>query len=168
MSIPAARDAISRLTLGEQLRTHLAALPGVPAVSVYAGEIPTSIDGVPQPPVTTVNGEPDPAGRVAPYVVLYTSAGTPVVDDERDVADRHVDLTQPIQLTVAAGYLRDLERTLDRLVPHLTGWRPTVPGLAFAGLRVPPGYDPGPIRRDNDVAPPRFWTPLQYQLRTTT
>lgn len=109
---------------------------------------------------------PDYGGRVGPYVIHYLSAGTPM--PEEDVAAAHVDLRLTIMLTYVAGYSSDLEALLDRCQPWVYRWAPALPGLGVGHLSVPPGYDPGPARINEDVRPPRFWTPFQYNLDITT
>lgn len=149
---------ISRKALADALRAWLVA--GLSGVTVYDGEVD------PRPPVIQKNGHPDQSGRVAPYVVVYPSPGTP--SDEADVADTYVDLVWTVQLTLAAGYSADLLNLIDRVDFLVYRWSPTFEGLATGRLRPPPGFDPGPIRRDDARTPPRSWVPLQYVLQVTT
>lgn len=155
---------IRRKVLADLAEAHLKTLTGV---AVYRGEITASTDTVHHPPVLTApGGAPDPSGRVAPYAVLYTGAGTRGLD--HDVADAHDDLDWSFQVTCAAGYETDCGYLIDRVDGLFYRWAPTVPGLAFGRAKPPLGYDPGPIRRDETVTPVRFWVPLQYRLPATT
>ncbi|MCZ4497892.1 MAG: hypothetical protein JWQ74_445 [Marmoricola sp.] len=148
---------ISRKALLDQTHARLA---GVSGLSVYNGEIPGS------PPVKMTGGVADPSGRVAPYVVLWPSPGTPTREG-RDLADTHQDLDWLIQLHVVAGYLEDLIFAVDQVDARLHNWAPTIDDVGFNGLRPPAGYDPGPSRRNDSVDPPRHWQPLQYRLTAT-
>jgi hypothetical protein len=104
--------------------------------------------------------------RVSSYVVAYPYAGSPT--GERDLGDTLVDLDYGIQLTCVAGYAADCEYLVDQVHPQMYLWTPTVTGLVFGRFRPPPGFDPGPVRRDPDVTPPRFSVPLQYRIPVTT
>jgi len=151
---------ISRLTLSDAVVARLGTLPGV---TVYKGEVPDA------PPVIEAGGFPDAAGRVAPYVVIYGSAGTPNTS-QADLGDAADDLDWGVQVTVAAGYEDDCLHTVDRVHTALYRWAPTGlgAGIVAGGLRPPVGFDPGPARIDNDVQPPRFWLPLLYRTTVTT
>ncbi|WP_154402727.1 hypothetical protein [Nocardioides speluncae] len=134
----------------------------LPGITVYQGEVPA------QPPVTLDSGgEPDPAGRVAPYAVLYGSAGAPTAGGAslNDCGD-HLDWTLPV--TVAAGYQRDLLDAIDLVHNQLYRWHPTgLTGFVTDGFRPVPGFNPS-TRRDDDVDPPRHFLPLLYRLIATT
>lgn len=147
---------IARKTLGDALVERLELLDGI---GVYPGEVP------PDPPVITVGAVPDPAGRIAPYVVVYGGAGLP--DLEPDLGDGNVDLLWSFQTTVAAGYEADALHAVDRVFDQLYRWSPAVSGLVCGRVKPPPGFDPGPVLRDDKKTPPRFWLPLQWQLRVT-
>lgn len=103
--------------------------------------------------------------RVGPYVVLYPFPGKQ--GPSGDLALASVDADYGCQVTCAAGYSADCENLVDRTHPLLYGWSPTIDGLAFGRLQPPPGYDPGPVRIDRTIAPPRFSVPLQYRLIAT-
>lgn len=151
---------IRRKVLGDMLeghlRTGLVAGPGVPAVSVYRGEVPKG-----EPPLL-----PDDSGRIGPYVVLFDGVGTP--DIEPDLAGQNVDLRWSSQMIVGAGWQADCSATVDRICDLVYRWSPSIPGLAAGRTEPPPGYDPGPLRRNDSVSPPRWWTPLQWRLDVTT
>jgi hypothetical protein len=97
---------IRRKVLGDQLYARLKALPGPTPVTVYRGEVddhpPLALDAA---------GQPDPSGRVAPYVVLFDGTGTP--DLEPDLAGRNEDLRWSPQITVAAGWSPDCTQLVD-------------------------------------------------------
>lgn len=152
--------SIRRKVLGDLVDTQLKTITGL---KVFRGEV-----NEPLPLIQKGNG-PDPSGRVAPYVVHYTGAGSHDVAGERDVADTHEDLLWTVHLIVAAGYDADCAHIIDRVDAALFRWTPPASaGIAFGQMRPPPGYDPGPIRINEQVRPTRFWLPLQYQLPVTT
>jgi hypothetical protein len=134
----------------------LARLQTLTGVAVYRGEV------VDHPPALAN----DPDGRVGPYVILYPFGGTP--GPEVDLGDTTVDLVYSCQVTCAAGYSTDCEYLTDRVHPLLFRWAPTVTGLVCGPLRPPPGFDPGPVRRDDQPLPPRFYVPLQFRSIVTT
>lgn len=148
---------IARLPL---LFAFAARLDAIGGLGVYRAEVPG------KPPVKVTDSAPDASGRVAPYVVIYPSPGTPTRGGH-DLADSHEDLDWLVQLIVAAGYLEDLLHAVDRIDAQLHMWAPTISGISCNGLRPPPGYDPGPSRRNDAVDPPRHWLPLQYRLTAT-
>lgn len=152
---------IRRKVLGDLLEAHLTAGlvagPGVPLVSVYRGEVPKG-----QPPEM-----PDAPGRIAPYVVLFDGVGLP--DIEPDLGGQNVDLRWSAQMIVGAGFLPDCAATVDRICDLVYRWTPALGnGLAAGRMEPPPGYDPGPLRRNDSVSPPRWWTPLQWRIDVTT
>lgn len=152
--------AVPRKKLGDLVEARAKTLAGV---TVYRGEVPG------KPPVIQTGGAADSSGRVAPYVVLYTGAGTP--SDELDVADAAVDLVWSWQVTCVAGYEADCGRLVDRVDELFYRWTPdrgAIDGLNFGRTKPPLGFDPGFIRRDEAVTPNRFWLPLQYLLPVTT
>ncbi|GAB2762076.1 hypothetical protein [Nocardioides pakistanensis] len=150
---------ISRLALATATMQRLTDTVG--HATGYYGEIGQGLPG------TTVPAKPpaDPDGRVHPYYVLYPSPGTPGA--EQDLGDSHEDLDWLIQVTAAAGHLHDLVALIDRIDAALYRWRPVVDGAVAGPLKPPPGFDPGPARRDDDTVPPRHYLPLQYRLSAT-
>lgn len=156
---------IQERLLGDAIFARLQTLTGV---SVYRGETPQD-EAVP-----LIEGDdgPDPARRVAPFIVHFDGAGVPVLPGQADVADRHNDLGQIHMFHCVAGYETDCTHLVGRLRALLFRWTPTatgeLAGMAFGRMRPPPGYDPGPVRLNDSVTPPRFWLPQQYRLDTTT
>jgi hypothetical protein len=143
---------VDRRLITDAVFAQLETLTGVTA---YRGEVPD------HPPALT--GDPD--GRVAAYVVLYPFGGTP--GPEVDLGDTAVDLVYTCQVTCAAGYPTDCEYLVDRVHPLLYRWAPAVAGLVCGPLRPPAGFDPGPVRRDDQPSPPRFYVPLQFRSLVT-
>lgn len=103
--------------------------------------------------------------RVGPYVVLYPFPGKP--GPGGDLANASVDLDYGCQVTCVAGYSQDCEYLVDRVHGLLNNWQPTVAGIVLGTFRPPSGYDPGPVRVDRTITPPRFNVPLQYRLTAT-
>jgi hypothetical protein len=129
-----------------------ARLKTVVGLNVYRSEVDD------QPPQISSD---DP--RVAPYVVLYPFPGNP----GGDLADASVDLDYTCQVTCAAGYSADCEHLVDVVHPLLYTWTPAVAGVVLGYFKPPLGYDPGPVRIDRTIAPPRFSVPLQFRLIAT-
>lgn len=103
--------------------------------------------------------------RVAPYGVVYPFPANP--GPGGDLAGLADDLDYTFQVTVAAGFSSDCEFAADRVHNYLYRWAPTVTGIVVGQFVPPPGYDPGPVRIDRTIAPPRFSVPLQYRLTAT-
>lgn len=159
---------ISRRTLGDLLDARLKARLGAgddgPLVLVYRGEIVAG-DQADQPQPIVTDSAPDPSGRVGPYVVHYTGVGSPGI--EVDLAEGGDDLLWSPLLHVSGPYDGDAAQTYDRVHAALYRWQPVLAGFAFGLMKPPPGYDPGPLRRDDKIQPPRFWTPMQMQVAVT-
>lgn len=153
--------AVERLPFTEALLERLGTLTGV---KVYDGEIP--IEDPPPVLVNSLTGDLDPAGRIAPYVVLFGGSGTPVAGGE-DLASTHMDLTITFLLHAAAAYSTDCQDLADRVHGLLFRWTPSVDGYACSQLQPPPGYDPGPARENTTLKPVRFWLPMQYRLNVS-
>jgi hypothetical protein len=124
-----------------------------PSVAVYRSEV---VDNPPSLP-----GD----DRVGPYVVLYPFPGHP--GPGGDLGGTADDLDYTCQVTCAAGYAPDCEHLVDRVHQLLYKWTPSVAGIVLGQLNPPPGYDPGPVRIDRTISPPRFSVPLQYRLTAT-
>lgn len=152
---------IRRVVLAHEVDTRLRALPGLPVVTVFDGEIPDP------PPLLTIPGTstPDPSGRVAPYVVHFGGIGRPIV--ETDVAETVDELDWPLHLLCVAGFRDDVLALVDRMHSWLFRWSPDIDGVAVGSLEPPLGYEPPPPRRIDTVQPIRFEVPLQYRLTIT-
>jgi hypothetical protein len=134
----------------ERLRTKLPPT-GVPPVAGYlsqATEVPL-VDAV----------------HVQRYWVLHPNGGA--LFGDVDLVDTTFDITWGFQITCAAGFSRDVYDLKTRVDAALLRWTPLVEGLTCGQLLPPPGFDPGPVRPDQDYKPPRFWLPLQYQTTVT-
>jgi hypothetical protein len=107
----------------------------------------------------------DSAGHVGRYWVLHPFAGTPFTD--ADLAETYVDIDWTFQLTLAAGFARDVVGLLDVVRPLFHRWAPAVDGYVAGFCEPPPGFDPGPVRLDRDVKPFRPFLPLQYRTTIT-
>jgi hypothetical protein len=109
-----------------------------------------------------VGGAPTAAGWSPPaqYTVLYPDPGTAV---RESLADDRTDLATLMQVTCVGA-------TVERAL-----W---VAGRVRAALSAPLVVDGRacwrpedlggpPVQRDDDVTPPVFFVPVQYQLRST-
>lgn len=122
--------------------------------TVYRGEVD------PHPPTL-----PD-SGRTAPYVVVWPFGAKDGPDT--NLGDTVTDLIYTGQLTCAGGFVEDCEYLAGQVDALMNRWIPALAGVVFGAFRPPPGFDPGPVQRDPDVLPPRFFVPLQYQVTATT
>lgn len=150
---------ISRKQLADLVELRLR--NGLTNASVYRGEVPN------KPPVIQTAGADDPSGRVAPYVVLFTGAGNPIIEASLDGSGRELDWS--CQTNCVAGYDEDCGRVVDRVHDLLFHWSPTIDGHAVGWFEPPPGFDPGPVRPQHFPGlPPRFFLPMQWRLSATT
>lgn len=153
---------IRRKVLGDQLYQRLAEMPGPPTVTVYRGIV------APDPPLLqTATGEPDPSGRIAPYVVLFDGTGPTENEPALDPTQAE-ELRWTPQTTIAAGTPEDCIQAVDRVMAWLRPWQPVLDDVAAGFLVAPPGFDPGPPRPDRTVQPYRFFVPLLWRLDLTT
>lgn len=100
----------------------------------------------------------DPDGRVHAYAVYYPSPGWAHAVLACGGTD---SLDWTFQVTCAAG---DRNRTLwcvDKIRTALSGARLSIGGQL---LTIRETTDPGPIRRDDQVKPVRFYTPLLFAV----
>lgn len=141
----------------------IARLNEVGNVTVYLRRVGYVLGSVVEVPPPTVS---DTDRRVRPYVVVHPSPGTPGPDQRLDSSS--VGRVYGPQITCVVGDEVALDVLVDAVTDRLDGWRPvfaapyaSVDVGRFRSLR---GFDPGPGRRDDDVTPARFWTPLQYRL----
>lgn len=125
----------------------------IPGVKIYRVEVED------QPP-RMVDSD-----RVAPYAVLYPFPGNP--GPGGDLGNTSDDLDYTCQITVAAGFATDCEAAVDKVHQKMYLFTPTIAGVVLGQLIPPPGYDPGPIRIDRTITPPRSSLPLQYRCVVT-
>lgn len=131
----------------------LAARAAITNVTVYVRQVAAS------PPTVSTEDL-----RVKPYVVLYPSAGV-AGPDTRLGGDR-VGLAESFQITCVAGEEKALDLLTEAVANRFEEWRPTLaaPYDTVVLGRARQLNDSGPNQRDDDVKPPRFWTPLVYGL----
>lgn len=109
----------------------------------YVGEV---VEPVPTPPE-------DP--RVKAYWALWAGAGQ--LETGRLFPAGFVNVL-PFTVTVAGG-------TLDRVLFGIEQVRKALAGAEIAsGLISEQPFDPGPVRMDLSIEPPRHFVPLLYQL----
>ena len=123
-----------------------ALLAAVAGVNTYDGEVPTN------PPVDT-------DGRVHAYAVLYLFPGRPTA--------LTLDATQSsllggFQVTCVGGDPTRALWCLDKVRAALVGAFVTVDGREHQITASE--FDPGSVRRDDDVTPPRHYVPDRYDL----
>lgn len=158
---PVVLPKIRRKVLGDQLEGRLKALPGLPAMRVYRGEVSKT------PPVMlTADGVQDAAGRVAAYVVLFD--GTGPTDLETGLQRCGEQLRWTPTMTIAAGFSSDCVHAADRVFAWVDQWTPSLPGVNTGQLQMPPGFDPGQPRPDQKVTPVRYFVSLSWQIDLTT
>lgn len=152
--MPAPTNVIARLPLIKAVEDRLAAQ--LPVTSpVTKGYLSEPVD------VPTLDADK----HVQRYWVLHPFGGPPHPD--YDLAETTVDLDWTFQVTVAAGFARDVYALATLVDAALYRWSPAVAGYVCGLLRPPPGFDPGPARTDETVKPHRFWMPLQYRTTIT-
>lgn len=159
---------ISRRLLANAVATRLL---GVTNATGYYGQIGRLLPGAPADTPTEPQPKSATDARVKPYFILYPGAGGQGPDP--DAGDGAVDLTQPFQITAAAGDVEDLLALIDRIEARLLRWTPDLGeagvGIHFGYLRRPPGVpNTLPVLTDTQHSPVRLYTPLQYQLTATT
>lgn len=102
--------------------------------------------------------------RAHPYAAFYPSAGNLAGSTLCETSD---ELLWSFQVTAAGGDPERARRAIARTRGQLTGHLLMVDGQAAGLIRETPGYDPGPARKDETVAPARWFTPLLFQLWAT-
>lgn len=144
MAVPATR------TLRDAVLARLALVPNL---KVYDGMIRQDDP----PPVITGSG-----GVVKPYAILYAGGG-------RGYSDRLAGGTSALswspQVTVAAGHPADCLAAVDRVRAQLTDQPLTISDGVTGHLREV--VDPGNVRVDEQVTPPRFYVPMIFQTTAT-
>lgn len=106
-----------------------------------------------------LGGAPVPA--VTRYVALYPDPGQSV---RESLADRRTDLTLMVQATCVGPTAEQALWVADKVRGALAG------GLTVDGRLVwrPEELGGPPLARDDDVTPPLYFVPIQFQLRSTT
>jgi hypothetical protein len=106
-----------------------------------------------------LGGAPVPA--VSKYVALYPDPGQSVSES---LADRRTDVMLMVQATCVGPTAEQALWVADKVRSALAGvltvdgrvaWRPEELGGP-------------PVSRDDDVTPPLFYVPIQFQIRSTT
>lgn len=123
-----------------------ALLDGIFGVNTYDAEVPNN------PPL-------DPDGRVHAYAVLYMAPGRPTA--------LTLDATQGslfagFQVTCVGGDPTRALWCLDKVRGALVGAFITVDGREHQITASE--FDPGTVRRDDDVTPPRHYIPDRYDV----
>lgn len=130
-----------------------ALLDALEHVNTYDGEF---VDAGGRP----VSPPADDDGRVHAYAVFYPSAGH-LMSVQLDAEPDSLDWT--FQVTCAAADRVRAMWCVGQVRSVLTGaW------VNFNGqpLQIRETGNPGPIRRDEQVKPPRFYLPLSYAVTT--
>lgn len=123
-------------------------LDAVAGVNTYDGEVPKT------PPL-------DPDQRVAAYAVLYYSPGRRYASS---LNGRQESIDGSFQVTCVGGDPTRALWCVDRVNAALAGATVTIAGATRQVRAVE--ADPGPLRRDDNVTPPRHYVPLRFQLHT--
>lgn len=123
-----------------------ALLDGIQGVNTYDGEVPAT------PPK-------DPDGRVHGYAVLYMFAGRPA---DLMLAATQDSLFAGFQVTCVGGDPTRALWCLDKVRTALVGAFITVDGRQHQITASE--FDPGSVRRDDDVTPPRHYIPDRYDV----
>lgn len=129
-------------------------VPSTPQLVVFRGEVDGDIPLI-------ANSD-----RVARYLVLYPLG--PAEGPDETLADLPVDGTYAWQINCVAGFFADCEWLVGKVDDLVNRWVPAVSGVVCGPLKPPAGYQPGAIRPNTTVQPPRYWLPLQYQTVATT
>lgn len=147
------REALDALValLRAAIDPPLSPVAGDATAGVHAGQVPRDL--------------PADALGVHPYAVVYASPGAAEL--------RHCGaegaLTITWQITCVGGTQDRCLSTVDRVRAAMDTTRlETASGHVSGLLTVPPGWDPGPVRRDPPSAlsspeQPRCYVPLQYR-----
>lgn len=134
---------VSALEVHDQVWPLLEAVVGINA---YDGEVPKT------PPL-------DDDGRVHAYAVLYTFGGRPT-GLTLDAAE--TSLFTGFQVTCVGGDPTRALWCLDKVRNALVGAEVTVDERPYSITASE--VDPGPVRRDDDVTPPRHYIPDRFDL----
>jgi hypothetical protein len=99
----------------------------------------------------------DPDGKVHAYAVLYAGAGR-AFGGRMVAAPGQTDWT--FQVTCVGGDDNRALWCVDKIRAALTGAPLAVSGTSAGRIREL--TNPGPVRRDDDVSPPRYYLPLLF------
>lgn len=141
-----------------EVRAHHAAVLAV-LRAIAPGPLPAAYLGVHDGEVTSPPN--DPTGRVHPYCVLYGGPGDAATSA---LSAEYIDLWWTFQVTCVAGTPTGAYWARDKVTAALAGAALTVPGRTV--LVRPDGHDEGPLRRDDDLTPPRFWIPTGWRAQS--
>jgi hypothetical protein len=138
------------VTTTAEARVHkdavLALITPIANLTIYDAEVPDT------PPAY-------PDGKVKAYAVLYGGAGQRLTSS---LEGSSVDMDWPFQVTCAAGLVNDCLWAVDKVCAALVDVRPVVAGRST--WRISQDMDVGPVQRDEDVHPVRFYVPLMFRL----
>jgi hypothetical protein len=148
-----ARPAPKALTDAVKARAD-ALVPSLSGLVVFRGEVDGDIPLIPN------------SDRVGRYLVIYPLG--PAEGPDGALVDQPVDGTYGFQINCVAGFFVDCEFLVGKVDDWFNRWIPSVTGVVCGALKPPPGYQPGAIRPNTQVQPPRYWLPLQYQTVATT
>lgn len=106
----------------------------------------------------------DSDAKAHPYAAFYASPGNL---SGSTLCETPNELLWSFQVTAAAGDPARARRAIARVRRQITGHLLLVDGDPVGLIRETPGYDPGPLRKDDTVAPARWFSPLLFQVWTT-
>lgn len=135
-------SVVDPVVLSDQVFT---AIDAVNNLKVYDGDIPAD-----DPPPTWSATDK----RVKGYAVLYGGAGRLY---PTRLCDTPADTTITFQVTCVGGDRRQTLWVVKQVRTKLTG-------VEMAGGVITEPFDPGPVRRDDDVTPVRLFVPLLFRI----
>jgi hypothetical protein len=106
----------------------------------------------------------DTDGGAHPYAAFYAAPGNLSGSTLCETPD---ELLWSFQVTAAGGDPARARRAVARVRRQLTGHLLLVEGDLAGLIRETPGYDAGPVRKDETVKPARWFSPLLFQVWTT-
>lgn len=102
--------------------------------------------------------------RAHPYAAFYAAPGNLTGSTLCETPD---ELLWSFQVTAAGGDPARARSAIARVRRQLTGHLLLVDGNVAGMVRETPGFDAGPVRKDETVAPARWFSPLLFQLWAT-
>lgn len=130
-----------------------ALLAAVSGVNSYRGEVVDASGNPATPPA-------DPDGRSHPHAIFYPASGR--VPTER-LGGGALNVNWSFQITCVGGDPNRAMWTVDKVRAALLYKRLTLDGAPTGCIYE--DADTGPVRRDDDVQPARFFVPLVFGLR---